>query len=123
LAFAIAGKLLVSGASCVLEGNFRPTRYGDFARLAASVDFRCLQIVCTAPGDVIVERFLIRTRSKDRHPGHIDLESFAELESELRNSAAEPIPIGGTVMEFDAAEISTERIVAFVDETVRMVRS
>ena len=116
LVFATARKLLMSGTSCILEGNFRRTRQQDFENLVRNVDIRLMQVVCKAPGDVIVQRFLARAQSGARHPGHVDMESFAELENELRSGMSVPVAIGGTVVEFDATELSTGSFVTFAKE-------
>ena len=118
LVFATARKLLANGTSCVLEGNFRRARHPDFLELIRGIDVRRVQVLCKAPGDVIVERFLARAQSGTRHPGHVDMESFAELESELRSGIAEPLPIGGTVLDFDATHVSTELITRFVEQAI-----
>jgi predicted kinase len=114
--FAAARKLLVNGTSCILEGNFRHNRYDAFAHLVRDLDVHCAQIVCKASGDAIVQRFIARAHSGSRHPGHVDLQSLAELERELREGVATPAPLGGVVSEFDTNEISTERIAAYVRE-------
>ena len=116
LVFATARKLLMSGASCILEGNFRRARQPDFENLVHDIDICCMQIVCKAPGDIIVQRFLARAQSGVRHPGHVDLESFAELENELRSAAVDPVAIGGAIVEFDATDLSTPQLARFAQE-------
>jgi predicted kinase len=108
LMFERAQRLVADGESCVLEGNFRwHERAAQFAALeTAGAEF--IQIVCRAPVEILVRRF----RERERHAGHVDCESAAEIEAELRADYA-PLPIRGRLVTFDTS--APDSVTAFLD--------
>jgi predicted kinase len=93
--FALARRLLESGASCILESNF-----SDAAPLRALPPARVVQILCSAPDDVVLERYAARAR----HPGHLDAEIVDELRARLASHEWRPLDLGGTIIELDTTE-------------------
>jgi len=57
-----------------------------------------VQVFCTAPDDVILERYAARVR----HPGHLDVEIVDELRERLSRREWKPLDLGGTLIELDA---------------------
>jgi predicted kinase len=100
LQFSQAGQLAASKVNFILEGNFRwleHRAYFDALFAAATV----VQIHCRADANVLVQRFQLRAQSGSRHPGHVDIESFAEIERELRSAEQQPLPLSGEIIECD----------------------
>jgi predicted kinase len=84
LMFKIAGALLDAEVSVALESNFYPE--WDTSRLRDLGDHhRCrfAQVVCSASGPTLVERYMQRIASGDRHPGHTDSEDLQDIVRQL----------------------------------------
>ena len=98
LLFEIAGKLLASGVTVMIEGNFEGARTeADLTELAEMAEL--LQINCVAPHDVLVERYT--DRSTERHPIHV---SAKRIEDPVVLETLQPLPplaIPGEVLEID----------------------
>jgi predicted kinase len=111
--FAVARRLLESGVSCTLESNFshaEPLRSLPTARV--------VQIVCTAPTEVVLERYAHRVR----HPGHLDSEIVAELRQRLAEEEWKPLGLGGELIELDTSTpVDVESLAAMLrdDQSLR----
>ena len=101
--YYIAGTLLAAGQSLIVEGFFgRPElRTAEFLRLQQTHDFEPVQILCYADGNILLERFLARTQSIERHTGHSDLEWLAQNKERLLRGHLAPLGIGGQLIEID----------------------
>jgi predicted kinase len=98
LLYAYAGALLDARRDVLIEGNFYPQF--DTPRLLALRDrseCRYTQVVCTAPPDVLVDRYVRRAESGERHPGHADITSFDEVLPRIVNERWDAMPLGGPV--------------------------
>ena len=68
LLYHAVARVLAAGCGAVLEGNFAP---GIAEReLEALPPHRLVQVFCSAPADLLAERFV--ARAAERHPGHVD---------------------------------------------------
>jgi len=92
--FALAGCLLESGVDCMLESNF--SRPEPLRLLPAR---RVVQLFCTAPPDVVLERYARR----ERHPGHLDRTIVEELRARLEAEEWRPLDLGGETIVVDTA--------------------
>lgn len=105
LLYSIAESILSSGQSLVVEGFFgRPElRSAEFLKLKQACDYEPLQIMCKADGEVLLNRFLTRAGSTERHDGHRDLEWIEQKGNRKRllNGDLVPLSIGGTLLEVD----------------------
>lgn len=105
LLYTYASSLLAVGQSLVIEGFFgRPDlRSTEFLKLKLACDFQPFQILCKTDGEVLLERFLTRMSSVERHIGHHDLEWIEQEENKERllQGHLTPLAIGGTVVEID----------------------
>jgi hypothetical protein len=116
--FATAKELAQANQSCILEGNFRwHERQADFASLAAVPGLRVLQVFITADADELARRF--EARAVQRHPGHVDAASAAEIIRELRESPARSLPLAGELIEFRSDVVSS----AGTDALIAQVRA
>ena len=119
LLFRSAEALLAAGQSVLLECNFYPQ--WDTPQLRALRDrFACrlVQVLCTADGQTLVERYERRALSGDRHPGHTDATSPDELRPRLLNERWEALDVDGPVLTIDTTNIPVD-----VHDLVRRIRS
>lgn len=98
---------LAAGRSLVVESNFS-TSYSTprFLALKERHGFEPFQILCHAAGDIILARFRSRAFATDRHPGHVEGANMAEFEPIVRRGRAEPLDIGGTLVEVDTTDFA-----------------
>lgn len=103
LLYAIAGTVLAAGQSLIVEGFFgRPDlRTAEIMRLQHQHDFEPFQILCKAEGAVLLERFLARMGSEDRHAGHSDKVWLEQNRERLLRGLLPPLVLGGQVIEID----------------------
>ena len=98
---------LAAGRSCVAEGNFDEA-FGTpvFLRLAREYPHLFIQVNCVAHPAVLAERFLRRSLSGDRHPGHQDhLPRDPRLDAPIPGRTP-PLDIGGHVIELDTSDFA-----------------
>jgi len=119
LLFRSAEALLAAGQSVLLECNFyaqwdTPQLLGLRDRFAC----RFVQVVCTADGPTLVERYERRALSGERHPGHTDATSLDELRPRLLNERWEALDIDGPVLTIDTTNPPVD-----LHHLVRQIRS
>ncbi len=107
LLFYFLGVELAAGRSLVVESNFS-ARFATprFLALKERHGFEPFQILCYATGDVVFERFRSRASSSNRHPGHVEGANMAEVEPIVRAGRADPLAIGGTLIEVDTTDFA-----------------
>jgi predicted kinase len=93
---AIAEESVAAGASIVLEANF--IRGGE-SRLAA-LPARFVQVHCSAPLEVLVERY----GSRVRHPGHVDSERIDALREAVQTGRHNPLELPGETIRIDTTK-------------------
>jgi predicted kinase len=92
----LAARLLDAGSGAVLEANFfRGLSERAFDRLPPH---RLVQVHCTAPAEVVLERY---ERRAGRHPGHLDDLRKDEVLERLRDGAHDPLDLPGLVLRVD----------------------
>jgi len=97
LIFALAGPMLESGVSLIVEANFFRDQEPRFAALP---EHRLVQIHCRAPLAVLVERYANRSR----HAGHHDAEKIAELPARFESGRHEALRLPGDLIELDTTQ-------------------
>lgn len=111
--------LLQAGISVIVESNFSDQWHSPiFQTLQEKYGCRILQIQCVADGHVLTRRFRQRWESGERHPGHVDPDTFTELEAVLLQGRSEPLTVIGPYLEVDATNISTidlEQVIQWVE--------
>ncbi|MBM7569082.1 AAA family ATPase [Paenibacillus sacheonensis] len=122
LLYSVASSLLSAGKSVIIEGFFgRPElRSAEFLSLKEAYDFEPFQIMCNVDGQVLLERFLARIGTRERHIGHRDLEWIQQDENKERllHGNLTPLAIGGTVLSIDA---TTPHSLNYVDLRQRIL--
>jgi predicted kinase len=103
---AVTRRLLGSGVSCILESNFT---HADLLRSLPPA--RIVQIFCTAPVEVILERYSLRSR----HPGHLDAEIVPELRERLAAGEWQPLDLDCKLITLDtSAPVDVQSLAATV---------
>jgi predicted kinase len=87
---------LAAGQSCMAESNFGAPGDADRLReLVARYNVNVIEVHCYAAGNVLVERYLGRVRSGQRHPGHVDEITINEQRERLLAAVPAPLMLGG----------------------------
>jgi predicted kinase len=92
---ALAEESVAAGSDLVLEANF--VRGGE-SRLAA-LPARFVQVHCSAPLELLVERYA----SRERHPGHVDSERIDALRDAVETGRHEPLDLPGELIRIDTS--------------------
>lgn len=100
----LAEDTVAAGASLVLEANF--VRGGEFATRLAALPARFVQIHCSAPLEVLVERY----RSRERHPGHVDSERIDALRRAVEAGRHDPLDLPGETIRIDTTSTSFDAV-------------
>ena len=103
LLYDVVGVALAAGRSVIVEGFFgRPdVRRAEFLRLRERHNFEPLEILCKADGPALMQRFLARMASGERHRGHLDREWLDHNEARLLGGQLTPLAIGRQIIEID----------------------
>lgn len=118
LLYHIAGRVLAAGQPLLIEGFFgRPElRSAEFLQLQSTYDFEPLQILCKADGQVLLERFLVRVESVERHAGHSDREWLEDNKERLLQGQLAPLTLGGQVIEIDTTTLQSLEYAALLQQ-------
>jgi predicted kinase len=103
LLYYTVSSVLAAGQALIVEGFFgRPDlRTAEFVELQRPYDFEPFQILCKADGLVLLERFLSRAGSADRHAGHADMEWLEANKERLISGLLPPLALAGQLVEID----------------------
>ena len=105
LLYSVTGSVLAAGQSVIVEGFFgRPElRTAEFLHLQQTCDFEPFQILCQADGNVLLERFLARAGTEERHASHRDrdMEWIEQNKEKLLQGHLPPLALGGQIVEID----------------------
>jgi predicted kinase len=119
LLFHLLEMELAVGRSLVVESNFDAVRAGPaFLALRERYGFRPIQVCCVAEGAVLLERVRMRATSGERHPGHVELSSMAELEPVLLRGRLDPLPLHGPIIEVDNTDFAKVYVEAITREVL-----
>lgn len=103
LLYTIAGSLLAARQPLIIEGFFgRPElRTAEFLNLKTTYNFEPVQILCGAEGKVLLERFLSRMRTVQRHKGLTDVGWIEQNREWMLKGNLTPLSLGGPVLEIN----------------------
>src|SRR2546430_16560793 len=103
LLYYVASSLLAAGQPLIVEGFFGRSelRSAQFLHLQHAYDFEPFQILCKTDGRVLLERFLARAGTGERHVGHPDLEWIEQNKQRILQGHLTPLALGGQVVEID----------------------
>jgi uridine kinase/predicted kinase len=104
--FHVLERQLAAGKPAVVETAFHPHYHtARFLGLRDEYGFEPVQILCSADGEVLFDRFVQRTASGKRHPGHVDdLMSYRQFAEMLRERGYGALEIGGLLIEIDTTD-------------------
>jgi predicted kinase len=115
LLFYFAETLLVADVSFVLESNFSAERDGPkLLSLQDRYSFHAVEIQCMANGDVLVERYRKRWEAGHRHPGHVDPETYEELQQTLLQGRLQPLGLRGDYFEVNTTDFDKVDVAALI---------
>jgi predicted kinase len=98
---------LKAGNSLIVESTFHP-KYDNpkMQNWQNLYGFQCIQILCHADGDVLLERFRQRAESHDRHPGQDKPEDMPGFEAKMLKGRDEVLDLKSTIIEVDTTDFS-----------------
>jgi hypothetical protein len=103
LLYYFVERQLEARLSVVVEANFEERYAGPaFRAIHERFPFRSLQIYCTAPASLLLDRYAQRVR----HPGHVDQVVLDEVRSGLEEDRWRPLDIGGRTVSIETASFS-----------------
>jgi predicted kinase len=109
---ALAADSVAAGAGLVLEGNF--VRGSELESGLAGLPACFVQVHCSAPVELLIERYGSRTR----HPGHIDHERGQALRDAVESGRHDPLALPGEIIRLDTSRmIDFERLASRVVAT------
>jgi predicted kinase len=95
---------LAAGHSVVVESNFKPTPDSErFNGLIKESGALCVQILCTASGDILFERWNNRIAAGTRHEGHVEAISLDQIRRDL-SLPYEPLQLSGKLIKVDTTD-------------------
>jgi predicted kinase len=92
------------GRPAIVESNFTPAAAPAFVALPGH---RPLRLFCTAPRDVVIERYAARAR----HEGHLDGVVLEELRAGQHEEQWSVLPLPGDLVEIDIAADDLDAVV------------
>jgi predicted kinase len=126
LLFYFTEALLEAGESFILESNFSAERDGlKLHGMQAKYKFKAIEIQCVADGDIIVERYRLRWEAGNRHPGHVDPETYAELLPALSLGRLPRLGLQGEYFEVNTTsfeKVDVEGILRKIDQLLVLIR-
>jgi predicted kinase len=94
---------LRAGRSCVLEANFDHDAASErLHRLRERLPFRALQIVCTAPAELLLERYAARMGT--RHAGHFDELRLDDVREAIAAGRWRALDLAGETIDLDTSQ-------------------
>ena len=103
LLYTITSTILAAGNPLIVEGFFGlpELRSAEFMQIQQVCNFESFQIICKTDGQVLLERFLARCKTTERHNGHQDLEWLEQNRERMLQGELAPLTLGGQLVEFD----------------------
>lgn len=103
LMYTVAKKILDAGLGVVIEANFyHGVSEKDLSKLIAVSD--AVMVHCTAPEEVLKQRYIQRAKSGERHPVHDDANRADELSKDLDKGIYDPLDLGIPLILVDASD-------------------
>jgi predicted kinase len=103
----MAEELLKAGRSVILESNFKAGIDSErFRILAEKYHVGCTQILCSAPGAVLFQRWNDRIANSERHEGHVEEVDLEQLHRDLE-LPYQPLDLSGSLVILDTTDFSS----------------
>jgi predicted kinase len=95
---ALLEESVAAGASVVAEANF--VRGSEVETRLAALPARFIQVHCSAPLELLLERY----RKRERHPGHVDSRRIEALREAVESGSHDPLDLPGETIQLDTSE-------------------
>lgn len=119
LLFLDAEQVLRAGGTCIIEANFAADiASAEYQELIEGFGARGCQVFVSAPPEVLLERFVARARSDERHAGHGDADPGKA--DEWRERFSRPFPPLHLSLPLIAVDTTDFAAVAFSDVLARV---
>jgi predicted kinase len=92
---SLAEESVALGGSLVLEANF--VRGSEIETRLAALPARFVQVHCSAPLEVLLQRY----GQRDRHPGHVDTERIDALRAAVETGRHDPLDLPGETIRVE----------------------
>lgn len=103
LMYTVARKILDAGLGVVIEANFyHGISEKDLSKLIAVSD--AVMVHCTAPEEILKQRYIDRAQSGERHPVHDDAHRADELGKDLDHGIYDPLNLGIPLIRVDSSD-------------------
>lgn len=103
LMYSVARRILRAGGGVVIEANFyHGISEKDLSRLIAIST--AVMVHCSAPAEVLTQRYAERADSGERHPVHDDSHRLGDLEKELKAETYDPLDLGIPLLQIDTRD-------------------
>ncbi|HEV2073808.1 MAG TPA: ATP-binding protein [Thermomicrobiales bacterium] len=103
LMYTVARKILDAGLGVVIEANFyHGISEKDLSKLIAVSD--AVMVHCTAPEEILKQRYIERAQSGERHPVHDDANRVDELGKDLDDGIYDPLNLGIPLIQVDSSD-------------------
>lgn len=100
---------LKAGRSLIAEANFKADiDTQQILDLQAKFSFTPFQIFCYTDPEILIRRFVERSDSVERHPGHIDQTMAADIRASLLKNEYRPLEVGGQLFEIDTTDLTCQ---------------
>jgi predicted kinase len=120
LLFRSAAALLEAQQSLVIESNFyHAWDTPQLRQLGEQFGCRFVQVVCSASGPTLVERYRRRISTGERHPGHTDAAALDDILQRLLIERWDALDLDGPVLRVDTDHGLPAQTVDAIVEAVR----
>ena len=111
--------LLKAHQSIIVESNFNPDfDRKHFCRFKDLYPIEPIEIACKTERTVLIDRFIARSQSGERHPGHLDEHNSAEFQAMLGSGDYTPLNLGSASVEVDTTDVHSIQY----DEVFRIIQ-
>jgi predicted kinase len=94
---ALVEESVAAGAGLVVEANF--VRGSELETRLAALPARLVQVHCSAPLEVLLERY----GGRERHPGHVDAQRIEALREAVESGRHDPLDLPGETIRVDTS--------------------
>lgn len=103
LMYSVADLILRAGGGVVIEANFyRGISEKDLSRLIAIST--AVMVQCSAPAEVLTQRYAGRAEAGERHPVHQDSNRIGDLKPEIEKGQYDPLDLGIPLIRVDTSD-------------------
>jgi predicted kinase len=95
---ALVEESVTTGGSLVVEANF--VRGSELEARFAVLPAPIVQVHCSAPLEVLLERYAARSR----HPGHVDAKRIDGLREAVETGRHDPLDLAGETIRVDTSQ-------------------